>query len=52
MKSSWTFIKTPEDLEKIELTEDFFNDTDVLMKEMCNLGWNFNDMHMKYDKNK
>jgi predicted transcriptional regulator len=29
-----TAIKSLEDLEKIELTEDFINDTDTLMKEM------------------
>ena len=46
-ESSRTTIKTLEDLEKIELSEDFVNDTDVLMKEMCNLGWNFNGMRME-----
>jgi len=43
-ESSRTTIK--KDLDKIELTLDFVNDTDVLMKEMCNLGWNFNGMRM------
>ena len=45
-KSSRTTIKSLKDLDKIELTVDFVNDTDVLMKEMCNLGWNFNGMRM------
>ena len=45
-ESSRTTINSLKDLEKIELTEDFVNDTDVLMKEMCNLGWNFNGMRM------
>ena len=37
--SSW---KNLEDLNKIVLTDDFLTDTDMMLRQMCNLGYNFN----------
>lgn len=35
-------LKSLEDLNEIELTDEFLTDTDMMLRKMCNLGYDFN----------